>query len=180
LERPLLHAIQAGERAVLLIDEIDRADSEFEAFLLEVLSDFQVTVPEIGTIRADRPPIVVLTSNRTRELNDALRRRCLYHWIDYPDLDREVAIVRARAPEVDAALAARTAEVTRRMRGFDLIKKPGVSETIEWARAINVLGGRLDAQTAADTLGVVVKDHDDDVLLREHLPALLDGEADGR
>jgi MoxR-like ATPase len=177
LERPLLHALRAGDRAVLLIDEIDRADSEFEAFLLELLSEFQVTVPEIGPIRAERPPVVVLTSNRTRELDDALRRRCLYHWIDYPDLEREVTIVRARAPEVDVALATRATEVTRRIRDLDLVKRPGVSETIEWARALNVLSAQLDLQTATDTLGVVVKDHDDDQLVRASLPALLVGDA---
>jgi MoxR-like ATPase len=161
VERPLLTALRMGGDAVLLVDEVDRADEEFEAFLLELLSEFQVTIPEIGPIRATAPPVVVLTSNRTRELHDALRRRCLYHWIDYPDLDREVDIVRVRAPEVAPALAARVGAVTRRIRELDLVKRPGVAETIGWARALAVLGGQLDRDSAADTLGAVVKDHDD-------------------
>jgi MoxR-like ATPase len=161
VERPLLKALRLGGEAVLLIDEVDRADEEFEAFLLELLSEFQVTIPEIGPIRAAAPPVVVLTSNRTRELHDALRRRCLYHWIDYPDLDREVDIVRVRAPEVAPALAARVGAVTRRIRELDLVKRPGVAETIGWARALAVLGGQLDRDSAADTLGAVVKEHDD-------------------
>jgi MoxR-like ATPase len=176
LERPLLTAVRKGDRAVLLIDEIDRADEEFEAFLLELLSEFQVTVPEIGPVRAERPPVVVLTSNRTRELHDALRRRCLYHWIDYPDLEREVEIVRVRAPEVDAALAAGVSAATRRIRGLDLVKRPGVAETIGWARALAVLGSQLDATTAADSLGAVVKDHDDVGTVTERLAWVLDGD----
>jgi MoxR-like ATPase len=170
IERPLLQALRAGDSAVLLIDEIDRADDEFEAFLLEVLSDFQVTVPEIGTIRAEVPPAVVVTSNRTRELHDALKRRCLYHWIDYPSPEREVEIVRARAPEVAAELAARVTAGVARLRRLDLAKPPGVAETIDWAHALSLLGATsLDAATAADTLGAVVKDHDDLVLVHERL-----------
>lgn len=169
VERPLLKALRAGDGAVLLIDEIDRADDEFEAFLLEVLSDFQVTVPEIGTIRAGRPPAVVMTSNRTRELHDALKRRCLYHWIDYPGLDREVEIVRVRAPEVPTELARRVAGAVSRLRRLDLAKRPGVAETIDWAHALALLGSRLDPEAAGDTLGSVVKDHDDLVMVRERL-----------
>jgi MoxR-like ATPase len=161
VERPLLSALRKGSAAVLLVDEVDRADEEFEAFLLELLSEFQVTIPEIGTVRAAAPPVVVLTSNRTRELHDALRRRCLYHWIDYPDVDREVDIVRARAPDVAPALAAQVGAAARRIRELDLVKRPGVAETIGWARALSVLGGQLDRDSAADTLGAVVKDHDD-------------------
>jgi len=175
-ERPLLAAVRKGDRAVLLVDEIDRADEEFEAFLLELLSEFQVTIPEIGPVRAERPPVVVLTSNRTRELHDALRRRCLYHWIDYPELDREVEIVRVRAPEVDAALAARVSAAARRIRELDLVKRPGVAETIGWARALAVLGSQLDAATAADSLGAVVKDHDDVATVTERLAWVLDGD----
>ena len=176
VERPLLAAIRAGGDAVLLIDEIDRADEEFEAFLLELLSDFQVTVPEIGTIHADRPPVVVLTSNRTRELHDALKRRCLYCWIDYPDLAREVEIVRTRAPEVAADLAAKVAAASRRIRDLDVVKPPGVAETIGWARALAVLDADLDPAGAADTLGAVVKDHDDLRLVSEQLEWVLQGE----
>ncbi len=170
VERPLLKALRAGDHAVLLIDEIDRADDEFEAFLLEVLSDFQVTVPEIGTIKADVPPAVVVTSNRTRELHDALKRRCLYHWIDYPTPEREIEIVRLRAPEVDGQLAAKVAAAVGRLRGLDMAKPPGVAETIDWAHALNALGATaLDETTATDTLGAVVKDHDDMALVMEHL-----------
>ena len=175
VERPLLAAIRAGGDAVLLIDEIDRADEEFEAFLLELLSDFQVTVPEIGTIRASRPPVVVLTSNRTRELHDALKRRCLYCWIDYPDLGREVQIVRTRAPEVASELAAKVAAASRRIRDLDVVKPPGVAETIGWARALTVLDADLDATGAADTLGAVVKDHDDMALVTDRLDWVLHG-----
>ena len=176
VERPLLAALRAGDRAVLLIDEVDRADEEFEAFLLELLSDFQVTIPEIGPVRATRPPFVVLTSNRTRELHDALRRRCRYHWIDYPELDREVAIVRARAPEIDTALARNVSTAARRLRELDLVKPPGVAETIGWARALAVLGSQLDATSAADSIGVVVKDHDDVQLVTERLNWVVDGD----
>jgi len=162
IERPLLRALRAGPAAVLLIDEVDRADDEFEAFLLEVLSDFSVTVPELGTIAADEPPIVVVTSNRTRELHDALKRRCLYHWIDFPSLEREVEIVRLRAPEVPAALARSVAEAIARLRTLDLDKPPGVAEAIDWARALALLGAdAAEGAAARDTLGWALKNHDD-------------------
>jgi MoxR-like ATPase len=187
LERPLLRALRLGGRGVLLVDEIDRADDEFEAFLLELLSDAQVSIPELGTVRAATPPVVVLTSNRTRELSDALKRRCLYHWIDHPDREREVAIVRLRAPEVPAALADRVAGAVAVLRGLDLHKPPGVAETIDWARTLapgdgdggggNAGGagadGRLDPVRVADTLGVVVKDRDDLEVVRDHLDEVL-------
>ncbi|HYS41231.1 MAG TPA: MoxR family ATPase, partial [Pseudonocardiaceae bacterium] len=140
LERPLLRAIRAGRQAVLLIDEVDRADDEFEAFLLEVLSDFQISIPEIGTVVAAQPPLVVLTSNRTRELHDALKRRCMYHWIDYPPPDREVEIVLLRAPKVSQALARKVVDAVTRLRKMDLAKPPGVAETIDWARTLEFLG----------------------------------------
>ena len=140
VERPLLKAIRAGAGAVLLIDELDRADDEFEAFLLEILSDYTVTVPEIGTIAAAEPPAVVVTSNRTRELHDALKRRCLYHWIEFPDLEREVEIIRLRAPEVPQRLARSVAEAVPRLRDLDLVKPPGAAEAIDWARALALLG----------------------------------------
>ena len=162
VERPLLAAIRGGSRAVLLVDELDRADDEFEAFLLEVLSEFAVTIPEIGPIAADEPPIVVVTSNRTRELHDALRRRCLYHWIDHPALDREVQIVRARAPEVSERLARDVAVAVARLRRLDVAKRPGVAETIDWAAALAFLGAeRLNEEMARATLGTVLKDHED-------------------
>jgi MoxR-like ATPase len=162
IERPLLRALKAGAGAVLLIDEIDRADDEFEAFLLEVLSDFSVTVPELGTIFADEPPVVVVTSNRTRELHDALKRRCLYHWIDFPELEREVAIVRLRAPEVPEALARSVAEAIARVRGLDVAKPPGVAEAIDWARALALLGADgADGDEGRATLGWALKNHDD-------------------
>jgi MoxR-like ATPase len=162
VERPLLHALRAGSGAVLLIDEVDRADDEFEAFLLEVLSDFSVTVPELGTIAADEPPVVVVTSNRTRELHDALKRRCLYHWIDFPSLEREVEIVRLRAPDVPEALARSVAESVARLRALDLAKPPGIAEAIDWARALELLGAvGADGDAARDTLGWALKDHDD-------------------
>jgi len=160
--RPLLQAVEAPGRPVLLIDELDRADEEFEAYLLEILSDFQVTVPEIGTIRADEPPIVVITSNRTREIHDALKRRCIYHWVDYPDLDREVAIVRSRVPEIDERRARQLATAMVDLRALDLFKPPGVAETLDWARALRVLGaGELDEAAIADTLGVILKYRED-------------------
>jgi MoxR-like ATPase len=162
LERPLLHALRAGSSAVLLIDELDRADDEFEAFLLEVLSDFSVTVPELGTIVAAEPPVVVVTSNRTRELHDALKRRCLYHWIDFPSLEREVAIVRLRAPEASEELARSVAEAVSRLRAVELAKPPGVAETIDWARALAILGAdSVDGEPARETLGWAVKNVDD-------------------
>ena len=162
VERPLLRALRAGPRAVLLIDEIDRADDEFEAFLLEVLSDFSVTVPELGTIAAAEPPVVVMTSNRTRELHDALKRRCLYHWIEFPSLEREVAIVRTRAPEVSEALARSVAEAVAQLRSLDLIKPPGVAEAIDWARALALLGADgANGDAARESLGWVLKNHED-------------------
>jgi MoxR-like ATPase len=170
VERPLLAAIHAGSKAVLLVDELDRADDEFEAFLLEILSEFAVTIPEVGRIVAETPPAVIVTSNRTRELHDALKRRCLYHWIDHPDLDREVAIVRVRAPHVSETLARDVAEAVERLRRLDLAKVPGVAETIDWANALAFLGAeQLDASIAADTLGAVVKDHEDQALVAAHL-----------
>jgi MoxR-like ATPase len=170
VERPLLAAIREGSRAVLLVDELDRADDEFEAFLLEILSEFAVTIPEVGQIVAETRPAVIVTSNRTRELHDALKRRCLYHWIDHPDLDREVAIVRTRAPHVGEALARDVAEAVERLRQLDLAKVPGVAETIDWANALAFLGAdRLDPSIAADTLGAVVKDHEDQALVAAHL-----------
>jgi MoxR-like ATPase len=170
VERPLLAAIREGSRAVLLVDELDRADDEFEAFLLEILSEFAVTIPEVGQIVAETRPAVIVTSNRTRELHDALKRRCLYHWIDHPDLDREVAIVRTRAPHVGEALARDVSEAVERLRQLDLAKVPGVAETIDWANALAFLGAdRLDPSIAADTLGAVVKDHEDQALVAAHL-----------
>ena len=160
LERPLLRAIQAeGPPApVLLIDEVDRSDEEFEAFLLEVLSDFQITVPEIGTITARQIPLVVLTSNRTRELHDALKRRCLYHWIDYPNVDKEIEILRARVPNIETNLAGQLAHFMHQIRTEDLYKRPGVAETIDWASAL-LAGGtaELDAPTVEVTLGCILK-----------------------
>lgn len=162
LERPLLAAVRAGSSAVLLIDEVDRADDEFEAFLLELLSDFQVSIPEIGTVRSESPPLVVLTSNRTRELHDALKRRCLYHWVGYPEAERELQIVLTRAPGIAAELGRKVVAAVNRLRDLDLAKPPGVAETIDWVRTIDVLGASdLDAGVAADTLGAVVKDRDD-------------------
>ncbi len=162
IERPLLEAVRAGDRCVLLVDEIDRADDEFEAFLLELLSDFQITIPEVGTIRAETRPLVILTSNRTRELHDALKRRCLYHWIDYPSVEQELAIVQVRAPEVPEILARKVVDAVHRLRGLELAKPPGVAETIDWVTALDVLGtSELDAQSAQDTLGSVIKDRDD-------------------
>ncbi|MEA5363252.1 MoxR family ATPase [Amycolatopsis sp., V23-08] len=176
VERPLLAAVRAGAGAVLLIDEIDRADDEFEAFLLELLADFQVTIPEIGTITADSPPVVVLTSNRTRELHDALKRRCLYHWIDYPDAGREAEIVRVREPGVTETLTRKVVAAVHRLRELDLAKPPGVAETVDWARMLTFLGAAdLDEVSAADTLGAVVKDRDDLELVREHLAELTSG-----
>ena len=174
VERPLLRAVRAGSGAVLLIDEIDRADEEFEAFLLEVLADASVTIPEIGTITADAPPVVVLTSNRTRELHDALKRRCLYHWIDYPDVERETAIIRLRAPEASEALARSVAELVARLRALDLAKRPGPAEAIDWAHALVAMGiGTLDRASAAETLGAVIKDHDDLAVVRRALPEVI-------
>jgi MoxR-like ATPase len=179
VERPLLAAIRAGSKAVLLVDELDRADDEFEAFLLEILSEFAVTIPEIGRVVAETPPGVVVTSNRTRELHDALKRRCLYHWIDHPELEREIQIVRVRAPHVSEALARDVATAVLRLREMDLAKLPGVAETIDWANALAFLGAeRLDRSIAADTLGAVVKDHEDQQFVMPRLADLV-GDADG-
>jgi MoxR-like ATPase len=176
LERPLLEAVRAGDRAVLLIDEIDRADDEFEAFLLELLSDFQITIPEVGTIAAATPPLVVLTSNRTRELHDALKRRCLYHWVGYPSPEREVEIVLVRTPGVAEALARKIVAAVNRLRELDLAKPPGVAETLDWVATLQVLGqDDLDARSADDTLGAVVKERDDLELVREHLEEIVSG-----
>jgi MoxR-like ATPase len=186
LKRPLLQAIsQAGRPPVLLIDEVDRADEPFDAFLLEVLSDFQVTIPELGTIRAAEPPHVVVTSNRTRELSDALRRRCLYLWIDYPDADKEVRIIRTRLPDVNERLAAEIARVMATLRRKRLAKPPGVAETLDWAAALVALhAGHLDEALVVETMGCVVKDADDVVRLRRELAArglagLVEDGADG-
>ncbi len=176
LERPLLEAVRAGERAVLLIDEVDRADDEFEAFLLEVLSDFQITIPEIGTIKADSPPLVILTSNRTRELHDALKRRCLYHWIGYPPPDRETEIVLLKEPGVGEALTRKVVAAVNRLRELDLAKPPGVAETIDWARTLHFLGETdLGQAAASDTLGAVVKERDDLELVRDNLADITSG-----
>jgi MoxR-like ATPase len=173
LERPLLRAIRAGGKAVLLIDELDRADDEFEAFLLEVLSEYAVTVPELGTIGAAEPPAVVITSNRTRELHDALKRRCLHHWIDFPELEREVEIVRLRAPGVSEQLARSVATVVGRLRELDLVKRPGVAEAIDWAQALSLLGASsADGTSARETLGWAVKNRDDLRRVEAELPEL--------
>jgi MoxR-like ATPase len=176
LERPLLEAVRAGDQAVLLIDEVDRADDEFEAFLLELLSDFQITIPEIGTIKAATPPLVVLTSNRTRELHDALKRRCLYHWIGFPPAAREVEIVLVRAPGVSEALTRKVVAAVNRLRQLDLAKPPGVAETIDWVRTLDFLGETdLSTQVAEDTLGAVVKERDDLDVVRENLEEITSG-----
>ncbi|MDP9494212.1 MAG: MoxR family ATPase [Actinomycetota bacterium] len=170
LERPLLTAVREGDRAVLLIDEIDRADDEFEAFLLELLSDYQITIPEIGTIVAEAPPMVILTSNRTRELHDALKRRCLYHWVGYPTAERELEIILVRAPEATETLARKVVEAVNRLRQLDLAKPPGVAETLDWVATLNLLGrSDLDSGTVRETLGAVVKERDDLELVLDHL-----------
>ena len=164
LRRPLLQALSPDDGAppVLLIDELDRADEPFEAYLLEVLSDYQVTIPELGTIRAATPPVVVITSNRTREIHDAIKRRCLYHWVDYPDAARELAIVRRKCPAVPESLAREIVAFTQRLRALDLFKSPGVAETLDWAEALVALDRiTLDPQTVADTLGALLKYQDD-------------------
>lgn len=164
IERPLLQAMrpQTGGAPVLLIDEIDRTDEPFEAFLLEALSDFQVTIPELGTIKAPEPPIVILTSNRTREVHDALKRRCLYHWVDYPDFAREIEILQARAPEAPEALSREVVAFVQRLRGEDLFKKPGVAETIDWAKCLLALDViNLSPEVIGDTLGAILKYQDD-------------------
>jgi MoxR-like ATPase len=174
LARPVLRALREAP-AVLLVDEIDRADDEFEAFLLEVLSTYQVTIPELGTISAATPPIVILTSNRTREIHDALKRRCLYHWVEHPGLDREVEIVRTRAPEVSEQLARQVVGLVQRLRNDEgLLKPPGVAETLDWARALQQLGAKeLDLASAAATLGAVVKYREDAQRVRQALDRML-------
>ncbi len=168
--RPLLQAIEAaagGRRPVLLIDELDRADEEFEAYLLELLSDFQVTIPEVGTVKAEEPPVVVITSNRTREIHDALKRRCIYHWIDYPDFAREVAILERKAPGISRELAEELARTMQELRGRDLFKPPGVAETLDWGAALSVLGAEsLSADIVDDTLGVILKYQEDIARIR--------------
>ncbi len=176
LRRPLLDAIDNEDAVapVLLIDEIDRSDEEFEAFLLELLSDFQVSIPEIGTIKAKKPPFVVITSNRTREVHDALKRRCLYHWIDYPNLEKEVEIVRARAPEAAEGLAREVAALVQGLRTMDLYKVPGVAETLDWARSLAALGAtRIDASLVDATLGAALKYQEDLEKVREKVPELV-------
>jgi MoxR-like ATPase len=178
VERPLLAAIRGGDGAVLLVDELDRADDEFEAFLLEVLSEFAVTIPELGRVAAVRPPAVVITSNRTRELHDALKRRCLYHWIDHPTLEREVEIIGVRAPEVSGALAQQVAAAVARLRDMEIAKRPGVAEAIDWAHALAFLGvDGLDGEAAAATLGAVLKDHDDLELARAAIGQVVGAES---
>jgi MoxR-like ATPase len=169
IKRALLRAIdQRDTPAVLLIDEIDRADDEFEAYLLEILSDFQVTVPELGTFKAATPPIVILTSNRTRDVHDALKRRCLYHWVDHPSFDREVAIVRLRVPQIAESLAKQVAAAVEHMRSLNLYKPPGVAETIDWATALAQLGAReLNESVVSTTLGTVLKYREDHDRVRE-------------
>jgi len=177
LRRPLLDAIDNDDAVppVLLIDEIDRSDEEFEAFLLELLSDFQVSIPELGTIKAKRPPFVVITSNRTREVHDALKRRCLYHWIDYPNLEKEVEIVRARAPEAADGLAREVAALVQGLRGMDLYKVPGVAETLDWARSLAALGAtRIDSSLVDATLGAALKYQEDLERVREKVPAMVE------
>ena len=176
LRRPLLDAIDNDDPIppVLLIDEIDRSDEEFEAFLLELLSDFQVSIPEIGTIKAKKAPFVVITSNRTREVHDALKRRCLYHWIDYPDLEKEVSIVEARVPEAAAVLARQVALLVSGLREMDLYKVPGVAETLDWARSLAALGAKsVDAELVDATLGAALKYQEDLEMARKAIPALV-------
>jgi len=162
IERPLLQAIKAGDQCVLLIDEVDRADDEFEAFLLELLSDFQITIPEIGTIAATSRPIVILTSNRTRELHDALKRRCLYNWISFPAQEQEIEIVKSRVPGVSDQLASKVVGTVNKLREMDLEKSPGVAETIDWVQSLEAIGASsLNETNAAETLGAVIKGRDD-------------------
>jgi MoxR-like ATPase len=179
VKRPILRALESaagGRPPVLLIDELDRADEPFEAYLLEVLSDYQVTIPELGTIRADEPPVVVVTSNRTREIHDAIKRRCLYHWVDYPSAERELEILRRKAPGAQEALSREVVAFVQRLRAMDLYKAPGVAETIDWTRALLLLDATtLDPQTVSDTLGALLKYQDDLARLpREALAAVLE------
>ena len=170
IARPLLQAIRRaadGLPTVLLIDELDRADEEFEAYLLELLSDFQISIPEVGTVRAETPPIVVITSNRTREIHDAVKRRCIYHWIDYPTVEREVAILHKKAPETSDALSRELAAAMHKLRNLDLFKPPGVAETVDWAKALQVLGEvELSPEAVDATLGVIVKYEEDIATVR--------------
>ncbi len=162
IERPLLQALTAATPPVLLIDELDRADAPFEAYLLEFLADYQLTIPELGTLTAAAPPLVILTSNRTREIHDAVKRRCLYHWVDYPDAARELAIVRARLPQIEARLAQAIVQFVQGLRALDLYKLPGLAETLEWSRALLELNAlSLDPATVQSTLGVLLKYQDD-------------------
>ena len=178
IKRPLLQAIDPARTrpAVLLIDEIDRADEEFEGYLLELLAEYQMTIPELGTVRAKEPPLVILTSNRTREVHDALKRRCLYQWIEYPSFEKEVAIVRERVPQAAARLAAQVTSLVQDLRGGELYKVPGVSETLDWVAALAALDRRtIDAQVVEETIGVVLKTKEDiDALRGEKLTALLE------
>jgi MoxR-like ATPase len=176
IRRPLLQALERPD-AVLLIDELDRADDEFEAFLLEFLSEFQVTIPEVGVVRAERPPVVILTSNRTRELHDALRRRCLYHWIEHPDPERELAIVRARLPALPDRLARQVCAIVHELRWLDLYRAPGVGETLDWAQALAALGrDEVDVRAAELTVGSLLKSREDVERVREgQLAALVEG-----
>jgi MoxR-like ATPase len=176
LARPLLRALRESP-CVLLVDEVDRADDEFEAFLLEVLSENAVSIPELGEVRAEVPPLVVLTSNRTREVHDALKRRCLYHWLEHPDLARELAILRRRLPDIDQRLAEQVSGAVRRLRAMELLKPPGVAETLDWAQALLALGrNEMDAESAALTLGAVLKYREDaDRVIAAGLDALLAG-----
>jgi MoxR-like ATPase len=169
LKRPLLQALESsGRPPVLLVDELDRADDEFEAFLLEVLSDFQITIPEIGTIAAEQPPVVVLTSNRTREIHDALKRRCLYHWIEYPTIEKEIAIVEARMPGVSRRLSEQVVAFVHELRGMDLYKLPGIAETLDWMAALTALDQTaLDPAVVDDTLGAILKYQDDIAAVRK-------------
>jgi len=179
IRRPLLEALDRPG-AVLLIDELDRADDEFEAFLLEFLSDFQVTIPEIGVVRTETPPVVVITSNRTRELHEALRRRCFYHWIDHPDLEREVAILRARLPGLPETLVRQVCAFVQELRWLDLYRVPGVGETLDWAQALDTLGREeIDAEAADRTLGTLLKAREDiERVRREGVEALIEKSAD--
>jgi MoxR-like ATPase len=173
LARPILQALQTSP-CVLLVDEVDRADDEFEAFLLEVLAENSVTIPELGVVRAETPPLVVLTSNRTREVHDALKRRCLYLWLEHPDLPREIAILRSRLPDLPEELAEQVATAVHRLRGLDLLKPPGVAETLDWAQALQLIGARrLDLASATATLGAVLKYREDADRARDKLDAML-------
>jgi MoxR-like ATPase len=168
LDRPLLKALRTTPAPVLLIDELDRADEEFEAFLLEILSQWQITIPELGLIKAQEPPLVIVTSNRTREIHDALKRRCLYHWIGYPDFEKELAVVRARMPGLEEELARQAVHFLQELRGLDLIKKPGLSETLDWAQSLIALNASvLDREQIETTLGCILKYREDSDLMRE-------------